>query len=86
VEADEIVQLYTRQLSASLTRPVRELKAFERVTLKPGETRTVRFTLSTSSLAFHNERGELVTEPGLFHVWVAPDSSRGQRSEFRLTD
>jgi beta-glucosidase len=85
-EADEVVQLYTRQLAASLTRPVRELKGFERVTLKPGETRTVRFTLSTASLAFHNQRGELVTEPGLFHVWIAPDSARGLRAEFRVVD
>jgi beta-glucosidase len=86
LEADEIVQLYTRQLAASLTRPVRELKGFQRVTLKPGETRTVRFTLSTASLAFHNQRGEVVTEPGLFHVWVAPDSARGLRGEFRVID
>ncbi len=84
VEADEVVQIYTRQLAASLTRPVRELKGFERVTLKPGETKTVRFKLSSASLAFHNERGELVTEPGLFHVWVAPDSAHGLRGEFRV--
>lgn len=43
-------------------------------------------TLSTTSLAFHNGRGELVTEPGLFHVWVAPDSARGLRGEFRLIE
>ena len=86
LEAREIVQLYTRQLAASLTRPVRELKGFERVTLKPGETRTVQFKLAAASLAFHNERGELVTEPGLFHVWVAPDSAHGLRGEFRVAE
>ena len=86
LEADEIVQLYTRQLAASLIRPVRELKDFQRVTLKPGETKTVQFTLSTASLAFHNERGELVNEPGMFHVWIAPDSARGLRGEFRVID
>lgn len=85
-EADEIVQLYTRQLAASLTRPVRELKGFERIRLKPGETKTVQFRLSTTSLAFHNQRGELVTEPGLFHVWVAPDSDSGLRGEFRVIE
>ena len=85
-EADEIVQMYTRQLAASLTRPVRELKGFERVRLKPGETKTVQFTLSTTSLSFHNERGELVTEPGLFHVWIAPDSASGLRGEFRVIE
>jgi beta-glucosidase len=86
LQGDEIVQLYTRQLAASLTRPVRELKDFQRVTLKPGETKTVQFTLSTASLAFHNERGELVNEPGMFHVWIAPDSARGLRGEFKAID
>ena len=84
--ADEVVQLYTRQLSASLTRPVRELKGFQRVMLKPGETKTVQFKLSAAILAFHNERGELVSEPGMFQVWVAPDSARGVRGEFRVVD
>ncbi len=86
VEADEVVQLYSRQLAASLTRPVRELKGFERVTLKAGETTTVRFTLPAASLGFHNQGGELVTEPGMFHVWVAPDSARGLRGEFRVSE
>jgi beta-glucosidase len=86
LEGGEIVQLYTRQLAASLTRPVRELKDFQRVTLKPGETKTVQFTLSTASLAFHNERGELVNEPGMFQVWIAPDSARGLRGEFKAID
>jgi len=86
VAAAEVVQLYTRQLAASLTRPVRELKGFERVVLQPGETRTVRFKLPAASLAFHNQRGDLVTEPGVFHVWVAPDSARGLRGEFRVVE
>jgi beta-glucosidase len=85
VEADEIVQLYTRQLVGSVTRPVRELRAFRRVHLKPGEKQTVEFTLNTSDLAFYNERMRLATEPGAFNVWIAPDSARGVMAGFRVT-
>jgi beta-glucosidase len=86
VEAEEIVQLYTRDLSASVSRPVRELKGFRRVRLAPGEKKSVEFTLGTSDLAFYNARMQLVTEPGVFHVWIAPDSDRGLRGEFRVTE
>lgn len=58
-EADETVQLYTRQLAASVTRPVRELRAFRRVHLKPGEKQTVEFTLAASDLAFYDAGGHL---------------------------
>lgn len=85
VEAEEVVQLYTRQLVGSLTRPVRELRGFERVRLKPGETRTVQFNLTTDELAFYNGQGNLVTEPGKFDVWIAPDSASGLMGEFAVT-
>ncbi len=84
-EADEIVQLYTRQLAASMTRPVRELKGFRRLHLKPGEKRTVEFTLGTAALAFFNEQGKWTTEPGRFYVWVAPDSASGLKAEFEVS-
>ena len=83
-QSDEIVQLYTRDLVGSVTRPVRELKGFRRVRLKPGEKQTVDFTLRTEDLAFYNERMQLVTEPGRFHVWIAPDSASGPREEFEV--
>jgi beta-glucosidase len=83
VEADETVQLYIRQLAASLAQPVRELKDFRRVHLKPGEKQTVAFTLPGSALAFH-KGAQLVTEPGAFQVWIAPDSSAGVPAEFVL--
>ncbi len=86
VEADEVVQLYVRDLVGSVTRPVRELKGFRRVRLKPGEKRTVEFPLSTADLAFHNTELKPVTEPGQFHVWIGPNSSRGLRGEFRVTE
>jgi beta-glucosidase len=86
VEADEIVELYTRQLVGSITRPVRELKGFRRLHLKPGEKQTVEFTLRAEDLAFYNDHKKLVTEPGSFQVWVAPDSARGLRADFRVVE
>jgi beta-glucosidase len=82
--ADEIVQLYVRDLVGSVTRPVRELKAFQRVHLKAGEKQTVQFTLGTNDLAFYREGNQLVTEPGRFHVWIAPDSASGLKGEFEV--
>ena len=66
----DVVQLYVRDQVGDVTRPVRELKGFERVALAPGETRRVRFTLSTDDLAFTNQRMQQVTEPGEFDVWI----------------
>jgi beta-glucosidase len=86
VEAEEVVQLYTRDLAASVSRPVRELKGFRRVRLKPGEKKSVEFTIGTADLAFHNARMQLVTEPGAFQVWIAPDSDRGLRGEFTVAE
>jgi len=84
-EADEVVELYIRGLVASVARPVRELKGFARVRLKPGEKRGVSFTLSTADLASYDAHMHLVTEPGAFQVWIAPDSDRGIPGEFRVT-
>ena len=61
---DEVVQLYITRSDVSVTRPVLELKGFERVTLKPGETRTVTFVIAPSQLAFWNREMEEVNEPG----------------------
>ena len=80
----EVVQLYVRDLVGSLTRPIRELKGFQRVTLNPGETRRVTFALREEDLAFTRADGTFGVEPGNFHVWIAPDSQRGLRGEFRL--
>jgi beta-glucosidase len=83
-EADEIVQLYTRQLVGSLTRPVRELKSFQRVHLKPGESKTVQFIVKSNDLVYYGARGTLLVEPGKFDVWIAPDSASGLQGEFTL--
>jgi len=85
IEAEEVVQLYTRDLVASITRPVKELKAFRRVRLRAGETQTVSFELHTDELAFYGRDGKLTVEPGLFYIWIGGSSDAEQRTEFRVT-
>jgi beta-glucosidase len=60
------------------------LKGFQRVKLQPGETKTVTFSITTGDLAFHNQQMRLVTEPGRYQVWIAPDSVRGLEGELRI--
>jgi beta-glucosidase len=80
----EVVQLYIRDLVGSLTRPVRELKGFQRVMLDAGETRRVSFTLHEEDLAFTRADGTFGFEPGRFQVWIGPDSQSGLSAEFRI--
>jgi beta-glucosidase len=84
VAAEEIAQLYVRDLVGNVTRPVRELKGFKRLRLEPGQTAVVTFDLHTDELAFYDRNMELVTEPGEFHVWVGGSSETELRSEFRI--
>jgi beta-glucosidase len=83
-QSAEAVQLYVHPVAASVAQPVRLLKGFRRITLKPGETQRVTFTISARDLAFHNQQMQLVTAPGRYQVWIAPDSARGLEGEFRL--
>jgi len=82
--ATEVVQLYTRDLVGSTTRPVRELKRFQRISLKPGQSQRVSFTLRSRDLAFHNPAMQQVAEPGDFKVWVAPNADAGLEGAFTL--
>ncbi|KAB7644078.1 glycoside hydrolase family 3 N-terminal domain-containing protein [Polymorphobacter fuscus] len=75
---DEVVQLYIRDQVSSVTRPVLELKGFERVTLRPGERRTLRFTLGPDTFALWNLAMKEVVEPGLFDIKVGASSARLQ--------
>ena len=84
--ATEVVQLYVRDLVGNVTRPVKELKGFQRVRLEPGQSQTVSFTLHTDELAFYNRAMELVTEPGMFHVWIGGSSEPELWSEFEVTE
>jgi beta-glucosidase len=83
---EEIVQLYIRDLVASATRPVRELKGFEKISLKPGEKKTVTFTITNELLSFYNDKMEYVVEPGDFTVFVGPDSASGLEANFEVVE
>ncbi len=92
--ATAVPQLYIRDLVGSLTRPVRELKGFQRVTIPAGESRTVTFELTEEDLAYwHLAEGVTLgadgayahsAEPGDFHVWIAPNAAEGQPAKFTL--
>ena len=93
-EAVAVPQLYIRDLVGSLTRPVRELKGFQRVTIPAGESRTVTFMLTEEDLAYwHLAKGvdlgaegkyEFSAEQGEFHIWIAPNAAEGQPIKFTL--
>lgn len=74
-DADEIVQLYIHDVVASITRPVKELKGFERIHLKKGESKVVKFEITDDLLKFYNSQLEYVLEPGDFEIMIGPDSS-----------
>ena len=82
--ADEVVQLYIRQTGTSIVRPVRELKGFRRVTLVPGQSQKVEFTLGRDELRFWNIDLKNVVEPAQLSVWVAPDSTQGRPVEVSI--
>jgi len=83
-EGTEVVQLYIRDLVGSIARPVQELKGFERISLKPGESRTVTFTINADLLKFYNKNLDYVCEPGDFEVMVGANSRDVQRKTFTL--
>lgn len=73
-DAYEVVQLYIRDIAASVSRPVKELKGFERVMLRAGESREIEFTITPDMLSFYNAEGDRVLEPGRFDIMTGPDS------------
>lgn len=89
-----VPQLYIRDLVGSLTRPIRELKGFQRVSIPAGESRTVSFEITEEDLAYwHLAEGVTLgadgmyafsAEPGDFHIWIAPNSAEGEPAKFRL--
>jgi beta-glucosidase len=83
--AEEVVQLYTHQRVASVTQPVRELKAFRKIALAPGQSEVVRFTLRAADLSFYGRDARRRTEPGTIDVWIAPSAeSDGVHGTFDL--
>jgi beta-glucosidase len=81
---DDVVQLYTHEDYTSILQPVRKLEGFKRVTLAPGETKTITFTLGRQNLGFYNDQGRFVVEPGTVDVWVGDSSTANQHSTLTL--
>ncbi|HEX6124377.1 MAG TPA: glycoside hydrolase family 3 N-terminal domain-containing protein, partial [Pyrinomonadaceae bacterium] len=86
VRGDEVVQLYIHDFAATVTRPVRELKGFKRITLDPREKQTVEFTINADDLKFLGRDMKPVLEPGEFQVIVGTSSDNGAQSVFELVD
>lgn len=86
VDGTEVVQLYIRDKVGSIVRPVKELKAFRRVSLKAGESRRVEFTLHSDELAFYGIDHTLKAEPGEFTLWIGTNSREGLQADFTLAE
>ncbi|MCS2405640.1 glycoside hydrolase family 3 C-terminal domain-containing protein [Bacteroides salyersiae] len=84
IEGTEVVQLYIRDLYSSPTRPVRELKDFVRISLKPGEAREVSFTITPDKLAYYNREMKKVVEPGEFEIMVGGSSDERQLKKIKI--
>jgi beta-glucosidase len=80
----EVAQLYIRDIVGNVTRPVKELKGFQRVDLDPGESKRVVFELTAEDLRFYDRDCNFRAEPGDFHVWIAGNSETGCPAKFTL--
>ena len=86
VAGDAVAQVYIHQRSGSASRPVRQLKGFKRVALKPGETQTLKFTLGKDELEFWSPQTKVwAVEPSTFDVWAGEDSTATQHAELVVT-
>jgi beta-glucosidase len=81
---DEVVQLYIHDPVASISQPVRRLRAFERVTLTPGQSKTVTFKLTGNDVGFYNNSGKFVVEPGQIDVYVGDSSQATMTKSFTV--
>ena len=84
VAGDDVVQLYLHDPVASISQPIRRLRGFERVSLEPGESTTVRFTLDRSDVGFYDNRGRFVVEPGQIDVFAGDDSTADLTASFQV--
>ena len=82
VAGEEVVQLYIRDRAASVVRPVRELKGFQKILLQPGELKVLRFSLGPDELGFYNGDGEFLVEPGMFDIFVGGVSTADLSTSF----
>ena len=86
IEGKEVVQLYLRDMVGSITRPVKELKGFQKINLKPGETKELNFNITEEELKFYNSDLQYVSEPGDFKVFIGSNSRDVKENGFELTD
>ena len=84
VAGDEVVQLYLHDPVASISQPVRRLRGFRRVTLKPGKQLTVTFTVSTDDVGFYDNQANFVVETGTIEVYVGNSSDADQKATFTV--
>jgi beta-glucosidase len=85
VVGDDVVQLYIHESDTSILQPVRKLAGFQRVSLAPGQSRTVTFTLNAGNFGFYNNAGQFVVEPGPVDVWVGDSSTGGMHDTFNIS-
>lgn len=86
VEGKEVVQLYTQDLVGSVTRPVKELKGFDKISLKPNESKSVAFKISADDLKFYNNKLEYIAEPGAFKVYIGGNARDVKEAAFTLNE
>jgi beta-glucosidase len=84
VTGTETAQLYIQDIVGEVTRPVKELKGFQQITLQPGESKTVRFVVPAQQLGFHGLDMQYKVEPGVFKVWIGPSSAVGLEGGFEI--
>jgi beta-glucosidase len=85
-DGEEVAQLYIRDLAGSVTRPVKELKGFEKVALKAGETKTITFTVNNKTLQFYTANNIWEVEPGDFNIWIGGSSAANLKSSFTVVE
>jgi len=85
-DGKEVVQLYIRDLVGSVTRPVKELKGFQKISIKKGEKQTVTFDISVQDLKFYNAELQFVAEPGAFEIFVGANSDTDIKAKFELVN
>ena len=85
-DGKEVVQLYTRDLVGSVTRPIKELKGFQKITLKKGEKQTVTFEISAEDLKFYNTDLQFVAEPGEFEIFIGTNSNTNIKTKIELVN
>lgn len=83
-EGATVIQMYVQDVTASMSRPVKQLRGFEKVNLKPGETKTISFPIDVDALKFWNQQMKYDAEPGKFNVYIGVDSARVNKGEFEL--